>query len=217
MSEKAHARNKKSIPPPTNGEEEDNENDEQKQEVVQEVVNLLTVFDTSKIKSQLYRDEHQVARLGLSALDLIATTSAVFVQSLAAQAAAAASLSTNDDDDSNEAGTANVVTLPMIQQVIESNPAFAFLQQAISEIRNTDYNNIKPFVSAAALKKRPAASGTSSKSSSSRNVKPKKAAAKLPNTNGESSLEEALAVANASDAPATTMREEIVEDEDDYD
>jgi hypothetical protein len=160
---------------------------------------LTTIFPTVRIKQMLYRDP-KVARIEAGGLELINTTSALFLQTILNQIP---KLSANSKNNGcrvqQQQQQQNVlVTLQDIQNVIQQDPTLSFLQSTINKEADT---SLRPYTPA---KKRAAA-------------KTKKPAAVASKTE---SVQEAMSIAAKTSManPTTTITsQEIVQDEDDYD
>jgi hypothetical protein len=170
-----------------------------------------TAFPTLRIKQLLYRNP-KVARIEAGSLELINTTSALFVQKIMNQIPNAqiptAQTSANTTQDNNDL-VGFVVTLQDIRNVIQQDPALSFLQSTVDEMMNNEgADTQRPYAPA---KKRPAR----------KPQKPKpvvaSTAAAATASNPES-VQEAMSMAAKTIAgPTTTTAQEIMEDDDDYD
>jgi hypothetical protein len=93
---------------------------------------MTTVFPTLRIKQMLYRDP-KVARIEAGGLELINTTSALFMQKIMNQIP--------------KTKTAPV-TLQDIRNVFQQDPTFSFLQSTVDEMNNNEADTLRPYVPA---------------------------------------------------------------------
>lgn len=158
---------------------------------------LTTVFDPSKIKSILYKEESNMARLYGPGLKLISTTAALFLRSIIERAAAsddgagdgprlANQLDNRDHQPPARASSpaAPLVTLRMLREVVSSDPALEFLRESLDAVKDKDrtassLSLLKEYV--------PTPAAAASTSSLERHPRKRKAIGGTASTNGSQS------------------------------
>ena len=166
-------------------------------------VDLTRLFEPDKIRRLLYHEEPKMARIQKPSLQLIGTASALFLQKLVSAA--------TDNEQ-------QLVSLDGIRDGISSNPAFRFLESTLDDVKDTDKNNPKEYVSTNSNRKRAVAGQR--KKLNSKKIKADVIVRTETGQNeslaigGGTSLEEAIANARNTVPVAS---DEIVVDEDDYD
>jgi hypothetical protein len=171
------------------GDEKDAKNDQG--------LDLTSIFDPAKIKSLLYREQQKMATVPKPSLQLIGTTSALFLKDLVEVV-----LKTDDKD--------CLVTFDRLDEVVSSNPSFQFLRGAIdafNEVNKT--NDTKEYVPNASRKRRE--TQTSGRL---------KKAAKVLNPSAQEDWDGVViqeAASYALNSSELVNSDQIVPDDDDYD
>jgi hypothetical protein len=164
---------------------------------------LTSIFDPAKIKALLYREEPKMATVPKPSLQLIGTTSALFLKDLV-------EVVLKTDEHNNDC----LVTFDRLDEAVSSNPSFQFLRGAIddfNEVNNKTNNDTKEYVPNASRKRR------ENKTSGSRLKKAKKLlkpSAAQEDWTGEEIQEAASYALNSSELVTS---DQIVPDDDDYD
>jgi hypothetical protein len=175
--------------------EEDDEND------VNRSADVTSVFDPTKIKTLLYREEPKMARIPVPSLKLIGATSALFLKNLIEEATAKM-------DDNNK----DYVTLERLRNVVSTKPSFQFLQETMDDVKDTDStHNLKEYVPTIS-RKRTASSSREKLKKVAKSMEP--SANTNKKWNEDAPLEEAITnVVNTTEL----VSGQLVADEDDYD
>ena len=170
-----------------------------------EEFDLTSTFATAKLKKLLYNEEPKMAKISVSSLELIGTSSAFFLKDLIQS-----SLKSNDKED-------GFVTLDHVRTTVDSNPSLELLKEPLEGVQNYDttetYKEYEP-----ANRKRKA-----SHSVSGGGLLKKGEVKQLIEQAQEKEMEggdnEVLheAIRNAAKKSTTVFSDDIVADESDYD
>mmetsp|Transcript_32963 Transcript_32963/g.36907 ORF Transcript_32963/g.36907 Transcript_32963/m.36907 type:complete len:236 (+) Transcript_32963:63-770(+) len=198
---------------------------------------LTTVFDSSKIKMFLYKEEPNMARLNGPSLDLISTTTALFLRSIINKSIrldkGSQQLANKDEGETYPNTKAFLITSTQLKRVILTSPSLGFLKETVVYFKIKDgsvpVSSLRGYIPS--VKKKQTKNRVANQSSpnqsdpekESSNKRRRKTDATVNTYNQDTPLLSSdhapleKAIANAVNAKSHNILETIVADEDDYD
>jgi len=198
---------------------------------------LTTVFDPTKIKMFLYKEEPNMARLNGPSLDLISTTTALFLKSIIDKSLrldiGSQQITNKDEGQTYPDSKEFLITSTHLKRAILTSPSLGFLKETFENFKNKDgsvpVSSLRVYVPP--VKKKQTKNRIANQSSPNQsdpekeisNKRRRKTDATFNTYNQETPLFSSdhapleKAIANAANAKGHNIVEKIVADEDDYD